>query len=63
MSRVITFDKGSKRHLRRIRWKAGEIAGAVLLTLIVSLLGLSLAVWEASHYSAAPRTHEVKAQP
>jgi hypothetical protein len=63
MSRVITFDKGSKRRLKRIRWKAGEIVGAVLLSLIVSLLGLSLAVWEASHYPTAPKTHEVKAQP
>jgi hypothetical protein len=63
MSRVITFDKGSKRRIKQIRWKIREVVGAVLLSLIITILGVLLAVWEVSHYSKEPKTHQVKAQP
>jgi hypothetical protein len=63
MSRVITFDKGSKRRLKQIRWKVSEIASAVFLSLILSVLGLMFAVWEISHSSAETGTHQVKARP
>jgi hypothetical protein len=38
MSRVITLDKGSKRRMKKIRWKIREVISAVFLSLIV--LGL-----------------------
>jgi len=63
MSRVITFDKGSKRRLKQIRWRIHEIVSAVLLSLILSLFGVLYAVWEVSHSSAEVRTHQVKARP
>lgn len=63
MSRVITFDKGSKRNLKQIRWKLHEIVSAVLLSLILSALGLMYAVWESSHSAAETGTRQVKARP
>jgi hypothetical protein len=50
VSRVINFDKGSKRRLRQIRWKHREVASIVLLFLILMALCLWLALGEASHY-------------
>ena len=32
MVKVITFDKGSKRRLKQIRWKVGEIVSLALLS-------------------------------
>jgi hypothetical protein len=63
MSRVITFDKGSKRRMKQIRWKLREVISAVALSLIVLGLGVLLAFWEVSHYSAEPKTHHVEAKP
>jgi|HubBroStandDraft_2_1064218.scaffolds.fasta_scaffold467017_1 hypothetical protein len=43
MSKVITFDKGSKRRLKQIRWKLFEIFSLVLLAILgfaVSILVL-----------------------
>ena len=62
MPRVITFDRGSKRRLKKIRWKIHEIVSAVLLSLILSLLGVLYAVWEVSQSSVETRTHQVTAQ-
>ena len=62
MSRVITFDKGSKRRMNEIRWKLREVISAVFLALVVLCLGVLLALWEVSHYSAPPKTHQFKAQ-
>ena len=68
MSRVITFDKGSKRRIKEIRWKLREVISVVVLSLIVLGLCALLAVWEVSHYSAKtnsaePKTPLVEAQP
>jgi hypothetical protein len=63
VSRVITFDKGSKRRINEIRWKLREIISAVALSLIVLGLGVLLAIWEVSHYSAEPKTPHVEAKP
>jgi hypothetical protein len=63
MSRVITFDKGSKRRMKQIRWKLREVISAVALSLIVLGLGVLLAFWEVSHYSAEPKTPHVEAKP
>jgi hypothetical protein len=62
MPRVITFDRGSKRRLKKIRWKIREIVSAVLLSLILSLLGVLYAVWEVSQSSVETRTRQVTAQ-
>ena len=62
MSKVITFDKGSKRRMRQIRWKLREVISLVALSLIVLGLGVLLAFWEVSHYSAEPKTPHVKAK-
>ena len=61
MSRVITFDRGSKRRMRQIRWKLREIISLVAVSLIVLGLGVLLAVWEVSHYSAQPKAPHVEA--
>jgi hypothetical protein len=63
VSRVINFDKGSKRRLGQVRWKRHEIVSAILLFLILTVLCLWLALREASHYhySDPPRTPQVTA--
>jgi hypothetical protein len=63
MSRVITFDKGSKRRMKQIRWKLREVVSAVLLSLIVLGVGVWFALWEVSQYSAEPKTPHVAAKP
>jgi hypothetical protein len=62
MSRVITFDRGSKRRMKEIRWKLREVISAFVLALVILGLGVLLAVWEVSHYSASPKTHQVTVQ-
>jgi len=62
MSRVISFDKGSKRRIRQIRWKIHEISSAALLSLIILLLGVLVAFWEVSHYSGESRTPQIRVQ-
>jgi len=54
--RVITFDKGSKRRLRQIRWKRFEVVSLGLLFLVMmTTIALAL-VWLVSHDSDEPRT-------
>ena len=61
MSRqVISFDKGTKRNLERIRWKRREVISISWLFVITIALGVWLALREASNYYHAPRTPEVK---
>ena len=64
MSKVITFDKGSKRRMKQIRWKLRDLIIAVLVSLIVLGLGVMFALWEVSHYepySDAPKAPQVEA--
>jgi len=61
MSRVITFDKGSKRRIKQIRWRIREIVSAVFLSLVITFLGALLAAWEVNHYFAESRSPHVKA--
>jgi hypothetical protein len=63
MSQVINFDKGSKRRIRQIRWKISEIISLIFLSLVILILGILLALWELSHYSDAPKTPQLQAQP
>ena len=46
MSKVITFDKGSKRRLSQIRWKLTELFSLMLLAVLVFALSLLVMVWE-----------------
>jgi hypothetical protein len=41
--------KGNKRRVRQIRWKRSEIVSAILLTLAITILGVYLALWLATH--------------
>ncbi len=59
MSRVINFDKGSKRRIKQVRWKLGEIASAVVLSLVLIVLGVMLGAWEVSHYSAPSKGPQI----
>jgi|HubBroStandDraft_5_1064220.scaffolds.fasta_scaffold2096300_1 hypothetical protein len=59
MSRVITLDKGSKRRIKRIRWKLREIVSAIVLSLLVLGLSALLAVWEVHHISGIPWKHQI----
>lgn len=63
MSRVITFDKGSKRQLNLIRWKLREVISLFVLSLFVLGLCVLLALWEVSRYSEEPKTPHVQARP
>ena len=63
MSRVITFDKGSKRRINQIRWKLREVISVFALTLIVLGLCVLLGLWEVSHYSAEQKPPHVQARP
>ena len=49
MSKVITFDKGSKRRLRHIRWKLFEIFTLTLLAIFVAAMSLLGMLWELRH--------------
>jgi hypothetical protein len=63
MSRVITFDKGSKRRMKQIRWKLREVISVIFLSLIILALCALLAIWEVSHYYAERKTPHVEAHP
>ena len=49
--RVITFDKGSKRRMRRIQWRRIEIASMILLALFTVIIAGFVLFWELTHYS------------
>jgi len=49
MSKVITFDKGSKRRLSQIRWKLVEVLSLAVLAVFVFALSLLVMVWELQH--------------
>jgi len=49
MPKVITFDRGSKRRLRQIRWKLFEIFSLALLAILVFAMSLLVMLWELRH--------------
>lgn len=51
MLRVISFDKGSKRRLRQVRWRPFEKVSAAVLLLILSILCVLVALCDLSGYS------------
>ena len=46
MPKVITFDKGSKRRLKQIRWKLFEIFSLALLTILLFGVSIIVMLWE-----------------
>jgi hypothetical protein len=61
MSRVINFDRGSKRRIKEIRWNQFEITSAVLLTIVLVVLCVFFAIWGPSDWpiqSHAPQLRE-----
>ena len=48
MLKVITFDKGSKKKLQRIRWKGIEIVSAVFLSISLMAALVLVLLWYAS---------------
>jgi hypothetical protein len=57
--KVITFDRGSKRRLRQIRWKIGEIVSLALLVILVATTIFVFVRWELNrtHPYSEPPTH------
>ena len=46
MRKVITFDKGSKRRLRQIRWKLIEIFTLALFAIFIFAMSLFVLLWQ-----------------
>ena len=65
--KVITLDRGSKRRLKQIRWKTGEIASLALLATILVATIFVVMRWELHHehpYSELPKRPQIRdAQP
>ena len=49
MSRAMYFDRGSKRRVQQIRWKAFEVVTAILFALGVTAFSVYIALWMVSH--------------
>jgi uncharacterized protein YpmS len=63
MSKGITFDKGSKRRLKQIRWKIGEIITLALFTLLAIAVTALAVLWEirdTQPYSDPPKAPQIK---
>ena len=61
--KVITLDRGSKRRLKQIRWKTGEIASLALLAMILVATFFVVMLWELHHqhpYSEAPKHPQIR---
>ena len=54
MMQVINFDKGSKRRLREMRWKFGEIIIGTLILLLMIATTVLAGLWAASLDSDEP---------
>ena len=59
MPKGITFDKGSKRRLGRIRWKLFEIFSLALLAILVFAMGLLVMMGELRHVHPAREPSKV----
>lgn len=46
MPKVMTFQKGSKRRLKQIRWTAGEILSLAIFSLLMIAAGAVAILWE-----------------
>jgi cell division protein FtsL len=63
MPRVITLGKGSKRRLKRIRWKLAEFLTLTLFALLIIGASALAVVWEIHHehpYSEPVKDHQIR---
>jgi len=63
MRKVITFDKGSTRRLKQIRWKLIEIFTLALLAIFMFATSLFVLMWELQHvhpYQEPTNGHQIK---
>ena len=56
MRKVISFDKGSKKRLQKIRWTRAEIVSAVLFACFMIAVCFGALKWSLSHESDEPQT-------
>ena len=56
MARVITFAKGSKRRLKRIRWNFRDIASLTFLATIMVWVIMATLLWELRHEHRFPES-------
>ena len=49
MPKVITFDKGSKRRLKQIRWKFFEVFSLALIAILLFGMSILAMLWELDH--------------
>jgi hypothetical protein len=63
MPKGVTFNKGSKRRLKQIRWKFDEIITLALFTLLAFAATALAVLWEIRHthpYSDPPKAPQIK---
>lgn len=46
MSKLITFDKGSKRRLKQVRWRMVEVFSLALLAILTIAIGIVALYWQ-----------------
>ena len=61
MSKKITFDKGSKRRLKQIRWKLVEVLSLAVLAVFLSGVIMLVVLWELKHEH--PDSEPIKVPP
>lgn len=63
MRKVMTFDKGSKRRIKQIRWKLLEIFSLALLAVLLLALSWLVLLWELQHehpHQEPTKGHQIK---
>ncbi len=50
MKTKLNLGRGSKRHVRLIRWKRNELLSLLLLLLAISCLAVWVATWFEAHH-------------
>ncbi|KAA6462880.1 hypothetical protein DYQ86_05945 [Acidobacteria bacterium AB60] len=62
MPKMITFDKGSKRRLKEIRWRLSEVISLALLSLLTIAVCALAVLWEMDRerYSEPTKEHQIR---
>jgi hypothetical protein len=63
MPKVVTFDKGSKRRLKQIRWTPGEILSLALIALLMIATVALAVLYEMHHehpFSKPTKDHQIR---
>ncbi len=50
MASGLYLGRGSKRSVQRVRWKAREIASALLLLIFLSCVTVAVGIWVGTHH-------------